>query len=589
MTDLKPTPTSNASLPMRFADFETLAEGLDYAARGQSGFNFYTARGELQVALSYAELRDRAVEFARGLISAGLNRGDRFLLIADTDANFMVAFFACQYAGLLPASAPIPTSLGGRAEYIISLRRLLQSTGARAAMAPAILAEYLTEAAEGLDVPLLGGPADFSGLPAKQADLRTWQANERCYLQFSSGSTRFPHGIDIPQRALMANAYAITHDGLKIGENDRCMSWLPLYHDMGLVGFTLVPLLTQMSVDYLATRDFARRPLMWPRLITMNGATLSYSPSFGYDLAARRIDHSSRVEGIDLSCWRAAGIGGDMIQPRVLKRFAEIFGPYGFRREAFVPSYGMAETVLAISFAPADVGMQIDRIDRQRLANNNEAVPTNSSDPRTARDLVLCGKLLSRHEAEIRDEKGHILPDRRVGRLFVRGPSVMTGYFQEPDATAAVLTSEGWLDTGDLGYSLNGNLVITGRSKDLIIINGRNIWPQDLEWSVEEQLSLRRGDTAAFAYEDDDGNERVMMLVQCRVPDAERRGQLAKDVAGVLQRAHAVEATVTLVPPHGLPQTSSGKLSRARAKANWLAGAYAAGPDSARNAATGTA
>ncbi len=573
---------------MRFADFETLTEGLDYAARGASGFNFYSARGELLVALSYAELRERAIGFARGLISAGLERGDRCLLIADTDADFMIAFFACQYAGMLPAAAPIPTSLGGRDEYIGSLKRLLRSTGARAAMAPAALVDYLKEAAQGLDVPLVGGPADFYGLPQGQADLRTWRANERCYLQFSSGSTRFPHGIDIPQRALMANAYAITHDGLRIGETDRCMSWLPLYHDMGLVGFTLVPLLTQMSVDYLATRDFARRPLMWPRLITMNGATLSYSPSFGYDLAARRIDHSSRVEGIDLSSWRAAGIGGDMIQPRVLARFAEMFAPYGFRREAFVPSYGMAETVLAISFAPPDVGMQMDRIDRQRLATDHEAVATRIEDPKLARDFVLCGRLLSQHQAEIRDEIGRALPDRRVGRVFVRGPSVMTGYFEEPEATAAVMSTDGWLDTGDLGYTVEGNIVITGRSKDLIIINGRNIWPQDLEWSVEEQLHLRRGDTAAFAYEDEDGSERIMMLVQCRVPDSERRGKLVRDVASVLQRAHAVEATVTLVQPHGLPQTSSGKLSRARAKSNWLAGLYAAGQDRDRKPKTGT-
>ena len=388
----------------------------------------------------------------------------------------------------------------------------------------------------------------------------------------------------------MANAYAITHDGLKIGENDRCMSWLPLYHDMGLVGFTLVPLLTQMSVDYLATRDFARRPLMWPRLITMNGATLSYSPSFGYDLAARRIDHSSRVEGIDLSCWRAAGIGGDMIQPRVLERFAEIFGPYGFRRQAFVPSYGMAETVLAISFASADVGMQIDRIDRQRLANNNEAVPTKSSDAKIARDFVLCGKILSRHEAEIRDENGRSLPDRRVGRIFVRGPSVMSGYFQEPEATAAVLGPDGWLDTGDLGYSIGGDLVITGRSKDLIIINGRNIWPQDLEWSVEDQLSLRRGDTAAFAYRGR-GWRRAGHDAGAVPGDPMR--SVAGSSPGTWQASFSARTPSRrpwcLVPPHGLPQTSSGKLSRARAKANWLAGAYAAGPDSARKSATGTA
>jgi len=589
MNALRPTSTDTPSLPKRYADFETLAEGLDYAARSDAGFNFYSARGELETVLPYSELRERSIAFARGLIGAGLARGDRMLLIADTDADFMVGFFACQYAGLLPASAPLPTSLGGRNEYIASVRRLLKSTGARAAMAPASLVEYLNEAASGLDLPLVGGPEDFRALPGAGADLRTWQADERCYLQFSSGSTRFPHGIDIPQRALVANAHAITKDGLRIDVEDRCTSWLPLYHDMGLVGFTLVPLLTQMSVDYLATRDFARRPLMWPRLITMNRSTLSYSPSFGYDLAARRIDNTSQVDGINLTSWRGAGIGGDMIQPHVLDRFADVFAPYGFRREAFVPSYGMAETVLAISFAPLDTGFEIDRVDRRRLSDGQEAVRAPTADPADARDFVLCGNLLGGHIAEVRDDTGRVLPERHIGRIFVRGPSVMAGYFEEPDATAAVLGDDGWLDTGDLGYVVRGQLVITGRSKDLIIINGRNIWPQDLEWSVEEQLALRRGDTAAFAFESDDGAERVMMLVQCRVPDEERRNKLARDVAGVLQRAHAVEADVLLVPPHGLPQTSSGKLSRTRAKANWLAGLYADGPDSRRSSSAGAA
>jgi fatty-acyl-CoA synthase len=587
MTELKPTPTTRSRLPYRRADFETLAEGLDYAARGEGGFNFYSARGQLQSILTFAELRERAISLARGLIGSGIARGDRFLLIADTDPDFMIAFLASQYAGLLPASAAIPTSLGGRESYIASLRRLLQSTGACAAMAPSSLIDYLREAADGLNLQLVGAPQDFYGLETPDTALRTWQKDEPCYLQFSSGSTRFPLGIDIPQCALMANAYAIATYGLEINDGDRCTSWLPLYHDMGLVGFALVPLLTQMSVDYLTTRDFARRPLMWPTLITMNGGTLSYSPSFGYDLAARRLhDGSLRVEGIDLGCWRGAGIGGDMIQPKILDRFAEIFGPYGFRREAFVPSYGMAETALAISFAPLDTGVELDRVDRQRLSEHGEAVAALENTP-DARDFVLCGKPLGGHEIEVRDEAGTPLPDRRLGRIFVRGPSIMAGYFQEPAATAAVLHADGWLDTGDLGYMTKGQIVITGRSKDLIIVNGRNIWPQDLEWSVEDGLGLRRGDTAAFAFEDDDGSERIMMLVQCRVPDGDRRRQLLSDVAAILQRSHAVEAAVSLVPPHGLPQTSSGKLSRSKAKANWLSGVYESGPDGTRRTATG--
>ena len=210
-----------------------------------------------------------------------------------------------------------------------------------------------------------------------------------------------------------------------------------------------------------------------------------------------------------------------MIQPKVLDRFAEIFGPYGFRREAFVPSYGMAETALAISFAPLNTGVELDRVDRQRLAECGEAAPA-PADASNARDFVLCGKPLSGHKIEVRDEAGRVLPERRLGRVFVSGPSIMVGYFQEPEATAAVLQPDGWLDTGDLGYMTHGQIVITGRSKDLIIINGRNIWPQDIEHIVERQPELRHMDAAAFFVHDAQGEEVPVVVVQSNVIDAEQ-------------------------------------------------------------------
>lgn len=567
---LTPTATDNTGLNTRCADFESLCEALEYAAKGDAGFNFYTAKGDLATVLRYHELLDRAHDFARGLVQAGIAKGERMILVADTDPDFMVAFFGCQFASVLPVPVAIPTTLGGRGAYIQQLRTQLEGCRASLAMAPDSLLPFLREAASGLDLKLVGGPSDFAALPRAGASLRPFGKNDSSYLQYSSGSTRFPKGIDIPQRSLMANAHAIAKSGLRIQPHDRCASWLPLYHDMGLVGFMLVPTTTQMSVDYITTRDFARRSLTWLKLISENRCTLSYSPSFGYDLCSRRMREGSDLE-IDLSSWRAAGIGGDMVQHPILERFVEVFSPYGFKAEAFVPSYGMAETTLAMSFAPLEERYAIDCVDREALAHRNMAVPA-APGPRS-RPFVACGRALDGHEFEIRDDAGRVLSERQVGRIYFRGPSVMGGYFDQPELTASVLAQDGWLNTGDLGYLLDGQIVITGREKDLIIINGRNIWPQDLEWTAEEHTELRRGDVAAFSIDDQDG-EAVITLVQCRMTDANQRAKLKRDIAAILQQAHGVETRVVLIPPHGLPQTSSGKLSRSKAKSNYLAGTY---------------
>lgn len=571
---MQPTPSTSHRLAHRCADFETFTEGLDYAARGETGFNYYSARGEPITAVSYRELREQAIGVAQGLVRSGLPRGSRMLLVADTVPEFMALFAGCQYAGLLPVPVALPTGLGGRDHYIATLKRQIQSCGAVAAMAPAELLDYLKEAAAGTSATTVGTAADFMALPGAGAELRPFEPGESCYLQFSSGSTRFPKGIDVPQRALMANARAIAADGLRLGPGDRAVSWLPLYHDMGLVGFMLVPLLAQTTVDYLATRDFARRPLMWPTLISQNRATLSYSPTFGYDLCSRRVSEGRlAVPDLDLSCWRAAGIGGDMIQPFVLERFAAAFAPCRFDASAFVPSYGMAEATLAISFSPLGRGVLTDAVDRRRLAEEGRAEPADAASPE-ARRFVLCGRPLEGHAAEVRGEDGELLPDRVIGRIFVKGPSLMAGYFGQPEETARVLSSDGWLDTGDLGYKLDGALVITGRAKDLIIIAGRNIWPQDLEWSVEEQLELKRGDTCAFSIEGPDGAEQVVMLLVARPADGVGREALRREAASLLQRAHGVDARIVLVAPRSVPQTSSGKIARARAKAAYMAGQY---------------
>jgi fatty-acyl-CoA synthase len=324
-----------------------------------------------------------------------------------------------------------------------------------------------------------------------------------------------------------------------------------------------------MTVDLLPTGAFVRRPLMWLDLISRNRATISYSPTFGYELCARRGDGTR--EGLDLSAWRIAGCGGDMVRPGPLLGFAERYAAAGFSDKAFVASYGMAEATLALTMAPTGQGLRFDTIDVDRM--ERDGVVKAASGARS-RAFVRCGPVLPAHDLEVRDEAGALVPEGHVGKVFVRGPSLMRGYFGEPEASARVLGADGWLDTGDLGYLVDGEIVPTGRAKDLILLNGRNVWPQDLEWSAESEIEkLRSGDVAAFSVDRDEG-EQLVVLVQARSSDPVARQALTEDVAALLRARHGVEALVELVGAHALPQTSSGKLSRSKARALFLAGAF---------------
>ncbi|MBB5374229.1 fatty acyl-AMP ligase [Acidocella aromatica] len=570
MTELSPTRFSGQTI--RYADFGTIAEALDYAAQGNAGFNFYSGKGQLVETLPYSALREQALSLAARMLGAGLRPGDKVALIAESDGDFTRTFFACQYAGLVPAPLPLPAAFGGKDGYIAHLRRMVASAHAVALLGPAVLEAWLAETAQGLDLRLAGTFSLLDNVPPSTEPLPAQNPNSLAYLQFSSGSTRFPLGVAVTQHAFMANAHCMARYGLAVTAEDRCTTWLPYYHDMGLVGFFLMPMACQLSVDILPTREFARRPLLWLDLIGRNRGAVSFSPSFGYELCLRRAETAS-IEGLNLSSWRRAGIGGDMVRPAVLERFAERFGPQGFSTGAFVPCYGMAEATLALSFTPPGQGAVQDVIDGTILEDEHRAVPAHAGSART-RSFVLCGRMLPDHEAEIRDENGELLPDRQVGRIYVRGPSLMLGYYGEPEETARVLDADGWLDTGDLGYFLDGQLVITGRAKDLILVNGRNVWPQDLEWAAEADMPLlRSGDVAVFSV-DNGTAEEVVVLVQCRTTDPAAREALIHDITKFFRGRHGLETRVVLVPPRSLPQTSSGKLSRSRARAMYLEGAF---------------
>jgi fatty-acyl-CoA synthase len=569
MNTLIMTPTEN-SIALRRGDFQTLVEALDYAAEGTTGMNFYSGKGDLAVALPYPLLRSSARSLARKLLGLGLPRGGRMALVAETDADFVRFFFACQYAGLVPVPLPAAVHLGGRQGIIENLRKLLESCGAQAAMASPSFLPFLAEAAQGLDLKHVGEPCFFDALPEADLPLQAPNPEEIAYLQYTSGSTRFPRGVVITQKAVMANLACIISHGLSVRPGDRANSWLPFYHDMGLVGFLLAPMASQLSIDYLSTRDFAMRPRLWPALISKNRATISYSPTFGYALCARRI-RPTEIEQYDLHSWRIAGTGAEPIRADILESFAELLAPAGFNSQAYVASYGMAECSLAISFAPLGRGLEIDRIDADALTESGTAVPVAEGACRgETKELVFCGSVIPGHEIEIRDEHGKPLAERRCGVLHVRGPSIMTEYLGDAEATREVLSPDGWLNTGDLAYLAGDQVVITGRKKDLIIINGRNIWPQDIEFLVEQQPEIRSRDAAAFSIPGIGGEDTVVLVVQCRHFEETERCRLVEVLRGRIREEFGIDCMVELVPPHTLPQTSSGKISRTKARADFL-------------------
>ncbi|WP_010542837.1 fatty acyl-AMP ligase [Sphingomonas elodea] len=566
MEVLAPTPTEDR-LPRRFADFETLGAALDYAAQGVRGLNFHDARGKLARPYPFAELRRDALEQARRLIAAGIQPQDRIALIAETGPEFAAIFFGVIYAGAWPVPLPLPTSFGGAQSYIDQLRVQLESCDPMLLIYPPEIGSMCAEAARITEVNGIDWAA-FSERAAPETVLPQAKSDDIAYLQYSSGSTRFPHGVAITHHALLNNLAAHSH-GMELVEADRCVSWLPWYHDMGLVGCFLSPVANQVSTDYMKTEDFARRPLAWLDLISRNpGNSISYSPTFGYDICARRMSSQTKAsERFDLSRWRLAGNGADMIRPDVMQRFVDAFADAGFKATAFLPSYGLAEATLAVSIMPPGEGIVVELVEETQLSGGT----ARADRPQRYRAVVNCGKPVRDMTVEIREEDGTPLPEKAIGKVWCKGPSVMVGYFRDEAATEACMV-DGWLDTGDMGYMSDGYIYIVGRAKDMIIVNGKNHWPQDIEWAVEQLPGFKQGDIAAFAITTPGGEETPAVLVQCRTSDEQERVRLREEIRERVRSVTGMNCVVELVPPRTLPRTSSGKLSRAKARNLYLNG-----------------
>ncbi len=565
------TPTQHA-LAFRQADFTHLAAVLDYAAGGETGCNFYTDSGKLEFVLPYHELRQQAQALAPKLFGLHPERQARVAIVAETHPDFHRVFFASQYAGLVPCALPALIQLGGIDAYVTQLRALLKTSGAKIAIASERYLPLLQRASEDLDMAFVGTTDACLALEDGAGELTPLQPDELAYLQFTSGSTQFPRGVTITQSQITHNLRCLCSEHCAdMQSDDRCVSWLPFYHDMGLVGLVLVPISNQISVDYLPPQDFAKRPRRWLRILSENQGTISFSPPFGYELCVRHL-REGEAGRYDLSHWRIAGCGAELIRPQLLAKFSKILEPANFNPASFVAAYGLAECGLGVSFAPLNVGVETESVSASILADSHQArLIDGPTDTDEIKLFVKCGHPLPDFEVKVCDEAGNSLPARQCGHLYLRSPSVMQGYFNDPEATACVLSADGWLNTGDIGYLTEDNIiVVTGRHKDMMIINGRNIWPQDLEYLAEQQPEIKLGNASAFSITSKSGSEQVVLLVQTREPDKTKRATLAKRLQDQIHAAHGIQCLVDLVPPRTLCRTTSGKLSRSATRNVYL-------------------
>ena len=547
--------------------FRTVNEALAAAATSGSGITFVDLH-ERETFLSYREIHGRARRTAAVLERLGVVPGDRVVLVFPSSPAFLDGYFGVLLAGAVPVPLYPPFRLGRLPEYHAATARMIRAADACLVLADARSRALLGRAVEGSH-PRLGcltlgdaGPASGSELEAPV------DPDALAVIQFSSGSTADPKPIALSHHNVLAQLAAVRsllppEDRLP----QRGVSWLPLYHDMGLIGCLLLAIYYPGPLTLIRPEHFLARPALWLRAISRHRATLSVSPTFGYAICARRV-RDEELEGMDLSCWRLAVCGAEPIPIGTLDAFARRLAPFGFSVSALRPVYGLAEASLAATFAPAGRPPKAINVDPIRLAATGKVVDG-------VRPIVSVGTPVPGSELEVRGPHGESLPEREVGRILTRGPSVMAGYFRQPEATASTLT-EGWLDTGDLGFIADGELYVCGREKDLIIIRGENHVAQEFEECLDGLEGVRVGCSVALGIIPDGEDGEQLLLLSERAKDAGRHDGDALTAErirkAVLERTGIRPHTVAMLEPGTLPRTSSGKLRRGEARRLYLAG-----------------
>ncbi len=511
--------------------------------------------------VTYAELWAEAAGRARALGRLGFVKGDRVGLILTEPDEFVLSFVGALAAGLVAVPMYPPATMAKMDAYGDTVRHVLQASGARGlittdTMGPLVEAQLLGSGDSTRIVFERDICADGSdqGLP----DVR---GGDLAFLQFTSGSTSRPKGVMVTHDNLSANSHAIIFEGLRATPEDRGVSWLPLYHDMGLIGFVVAPVYARVQVVFLPTTSFIRRPSLWLDTINRHRGTITFAPNFAFALATRAITEA-QSSSWDLSCLRALGCGAEPIVADVLRSFLNRFEKNGLSSSCILPCYGMAESTLAVTFHDLGAPLSTDRVDIDAIASR---IATPAPIDGRSVEFVSCGRGFTGHDLMIAGPNNEPLGERQVGEIRLRGQSVTTGYFEAPDATAEVF-HDGWLCTGDLGYRVGDELFICGRVKDLIILNGKNFYPQDVERIVSTIDGIRDGQCVAFSRFGPSGAEEAVVVAESRRAGEARQKLLDEVVQAVRAELGLTLAEVVLIKRGTLPKTSSGKVRRRETK-----------------------
>jgi acyl-CoA synthetase (AMP-forming)/AMP-acid ligase II len=549
----------------------TVSEALVDAARYAGGYWFVGADGRDRFE-AFAAMLDAARALGGALRARGLRRGDGVAIILVEPDAFLTTFLGASVAGLVPTPLAHPLHVGELGAYLEMITPLVRTAGTRAIVTTSMLRPVLGGVqAAAPAVRFVAAWDDLTG-PALE-DVTFPAADAPALHQFTSGSTSRPKGVVLTHANVAANIEAIGGPaGLGFCRDDTGVGWLPLFHDMGLICQALCPLYYGdygRSCVFLSPAAFLKRPADWLAAISRHRGTLSIAPNFAYEMCVRRVK-DAEMEGLDLSSWRVAGCGAEPIQVSTLQDFARKFARVGFRERSFVPAYGLAEHTLAVTLSPRGRGLRVDVVRAAALAERRVAAPCAPDDPGALR-LVSCGPPFPGHGIRIVDDRGGQLGERAVGEILVSGPSVMRGYLNAPDLTKKVLR-DGWLSTGDLGYMADGELYVCGRLKETIIVNGRNYFPQDLEWVANQVPGVRPGRVAAFGVTAPGRPDRVVVVAEATgtVSDA----ALAAELRRRLLEATGLAVDDILIAPKGtIGRTTSGKLRRTQLHERYETGA----------------
>ena len=562
----------------------TLAKAIEEAGKRDPsrGFTFLSEDGvpgfpgtenARETFFSFATIERRTASFGGALQSLGLKKGDRVALILPQNEDFVIAFLGAIRAGIIPAPIYPPLGLGQLHGYLENTRHIVAKSGARVLITSKQIKALLGTVQEGC--PALQKLVAIDDVRDLQETLKPVEItlDDPCFIQFTSGSTSRPKGVVLTHRNLAANMKCIMFDGLRVNKQDVGVSWLPLFHDMGLIGFVLSPIMNDVPVVFLPPLTFLKRPATWLQAITRYKGTITYAPNFAFALCVKRIKGKD-LDGIKLDTIRVAGCGAEPIRPENLENFAKVFGEQGFRSLALLPSYGMAESSLAVAFTELEEGMKTLSVDGERLWAEGEAFVVEATNE-AAIPLVSCGPKFADHDMQIfaADDAASSSPlaERKVGEIRIQGPSVMAGYFEDTEKTKEAFAGD-FLRTGDLGFLHEGRIYICGRSKEVIIVNGRNYYPQDIEWEASKIDGVRKGNVIAFGTRDAGSDkEKVIVAFEVTLNPGETLEIKGADLVAKVRTSVQQGLGLTIddavpVVAGALPKTSSGKLQRTKTR-----------------------